>query len=89
MLCLSMKSCTNIGMNDPRFLFVLDMMVLNLLDEGRTSYVECVYCRDFSGFMQYLLFIHSIYIIKHCLFILPWQVVRIGNVWKSLLNLAS
>ena len=26
------------GMNDPRFLFVLDEMVLNLLDEGRRTH---------------------------------------------------
>ena len=45
------------------FLVVLNVMVLNLLDEaeGRTRYVEYVYCQfainDFSGYTQYLLFI--------------------------------
>ena len=43
--CLSLKSHTDIGMNDKCFLFVLDVMGLNLLDEGRRSTrVEYVYC---------------------------------------------
>ena len=36
--CLSLRSRTDIGMNESRFLFVLDMIVLNLLDEGRRAY---------------------------------------------------
>ena len=33
--CLSLKGHTDIGMNDLRFLFVLVVLVVNLLDEGR------------------------------------------------------
>ena len=36
-LCL-LKSCTDIGMNYPRFLFVLGVMVL---EEGRRTYSLC------------------------------------------------
>ena len=36
--CISFKSRTDIGMNESRFLFVLDMIVRNLLDEGRRMY---------------------------------------------------
>ena len=32
------RSRTDIGMNESRFLFVLDVIVLNLLDEGRRTY---------------------------------------------------
>ena len=32
------RSRTDIGMNESRFLFVLDVIVLNLLDEGRMTY---------------------------------------------------
>ena len=35
---LSLKSRTDIGMNDPHFLLVLDVMDLNLLDEGKRIY---------------------------------------------------
>ena len=32
------RSRTDIGMNESRFLFVLDVIVMNLLDEGRRTY---------------------------------------------------
>ena len=35
---LEFRSRTDIGMNESRFLFVLDIIVLNLLDEGRRTY---------------------------------------------------
>ena len=37
--CLSLKSHTDIGMNDTRCLFVFNVMVLTLLDEGRKVYL--------------------------------------------------
>ena len=42
--CLSLKSRTDIGMNDSRFLFVLHVMVINLLDEGIMTYSLCRIC---------------------------------------------
>ena len=36
---LEFRNRTDIGMNESRFLFVLDIIVLNLLDEGRRTYV--------------------------------------------------
>ena len=41
---LSLRSRTDIGINESRFLFVLDMIVLNLLDEGRRTYSLCTIC---------------------------------------------
>ena len=39
----SSRSPTDIGINESRFLF-LDVMVLNLLDEGRRTYSLCRIC---------------------------------------------
>ena len=39
-----MKSRTDMGMNYTCFLFVLDVMVLNLLDEGRRTFPLCRIC---------------------------------------------
>ena len=39
-----MRSRTDIGINESRFLFVLEMMVLNLLDKGRKTYSLCKIC---------------------------------------------
>ena len=41
---MSLRNHTDIGINEPRFLFVLDVMVLNLLDEGRRAYSLCRIC---------------------------------------------
>ena len=47
-------------MNESHFLFGLDMIVLNLLDEGRRMYsFVCIVINDFVGFTQYLLFLQS------------------------------
>ena len=43
-VCLSLKSRIDIGMNDPRFPFVLGVMILNLLGEGRRTYSLCRIC---------------------------------------------
>ena len=39
-----LRSRTDIGINDSRFLLVLDVMVLNHLDEGRRTYSLCRIC---------------------------------------------
>ena len=64
---LILRSRTEIGINETRLLFVLNMIVLNLLDEGRRTYSLCKICvlslnciNYFIGFTQYLLFIQSI-----------------------------
>ena len=36
---LEFRSRTDIDMNESRFLFVLDVIVLNLMDEGRRTYL--------------------------------------------------
>ena len=44
-------------MNESRFLYVLDMIVLNLLDEGRRTYSlyrMCIFINYFIGFTEYL-----------------------------------
>ena len=47
-------------MNESRFPFVLDMIVLNLLDKGRRTYWLYRMCvLSFSSFTEYLLFIQS------------------------------
>ena len=49
-------------MNESRFLFVLNMIILNLLDEGRRTYSlyrMCVLSLIFFSFTDYLLFIQS------------------------------
>ena len=56
-----MRSRTDIGINESRFLFVLDVMVLNLLHDDRSTYSLCIiyYCHDFIGFTQYLFFMQT------------------------------
>ena len=57
-----MRSRTDIGITETRLLFVLDVMVLNLLDEGRRTYSICRICvlsLIIISFTQYLLFVQS------------------------------
>ena len=58
-----MRSRTDIGINKSLFLFVLDVIVLNFLDEGRRTYLLCRICVwsliICIGFTQYLPFIQS------------------------------
>ena len=58
---LSLQYRTYIGMNDPPFLFVMNVMFLNPLDEGRKPYhyEKYVYSHDISGFTQYLHFMQN------------------------------
>ena len=59
---LEFRNHTDIGMNESRFLFVLDTIVLNLLDEGRRTYSlyrMCAVINDFIGSTEYLLFVQS------------------------------
>ena len=58
-----MRSRTDTGVKQLRFLFVLNMIVLNFLDEGRRTYwlcnIMCIGSIYLIGFKQYLLSIQS------------------------------